>query len=140
VLASFPSIAARRPSRDPRRPLGRHGEAIAAAHLRALGFQIVARNVRTRAGEIDVIAYGGGTLVFAEVKTRRVRDGMRLGHEPLEALRPRQRARLRRLAVSWLASTKGSRPRAHRIRFDAIGVLVDARGALRRLEHLEGAW
>jgi len=44
------------------------------------------------------------------------------------------------LAAAWLREQRAVRPRARTIRFDAIGVLVDARGALRRLEHLEGAW
>src|SRR5271166_210983 len=57
---------------DLRRPLGRLGEDLAEAHLRGLGFATLARNERCRAGEIDLIAFDGRTLVFAEVKTRRV--------------------------------------------------------------------
>ena len=63
---------ARRPRADPRRALGALGEELAAAHLQRLGFVVLARNVRTRHGEIDLIAFDGRTLVFAEVKTRRV--------------------------------------------------------------------
>jgi putative endonuclease len=33
--------------------------------MERLGFAILARNVRTRAGEIDLIAFDGPTLVFA---------------------------------------------------------------------------
>jgi putative endonuclease len=133
------------PSRDPdpRRALGRLGEELAAAHLVRLSFSIVARNVRTRAGEIDLIAFDGVTLVFAEVKTRRIsaRDQrVRTDQEPLPWLRPRQRARLRRLAVAWLSEHKHLRPTAHTIRFDAIGVIVNGQGRLLRLDHLEGAW
>jgi putative endonuclease len=108
-----------------------------------LGFSMLARNVRTRAGEIDLIVFDGSTLVFAEVKTRRVRDGergIRPDQEPLPWLRPRQRARLRRTAVAWLADTGRARPHAETIRFDAIGVILDGRGRLLRLEHLESAW
>jgi putative endonuclease len=131
-------------ARDGRRELGRAGESLAAEHLRSCGFAIVARNHRTRHGEIDLIAFDGHTLVFAEVKTRRVRAGGAPGRadaEPLLAgLSPRQRARLRRLSAAWLASA-GRRARfAQTIRFDAIGVTIDGRGALRRLEHIPGAW
>jgi putative endonuclease len=137
-----------RPSRsdhhsDARRALGRLGEELAAAHLTRLGFSTVARNVRTRAGEIDLIAFDGVTLIVAEVKTRRVtsRDRrVRADQEPLPWLRPRQRARLRRLAVVWLNEEKHLRPSAHTIRFDAVGVIVDGQGRLLRLDHLEGAW
>jgi putative endonuclease len=128
---------------DGRRALGRLGEDLADAHFRRLGFAILGRNVRTRAGEIDLIAFDGRTLVFAEVKTRRTgaRDGrVPPGLEPLGGLRHRQRARLRRLAVAWLSGEDHARPSAHTIRFDAVGVIVDGRGGLVRLDHLEGAW
>jgi putative endonuclease len=127
---------------DPRRALGRRGEELAAAHLAQLGFRILERNARTRHGEIDVIAFDGQTLVFAEVKTRRLgRSSSQLDPEqrPLAALRPRQRARLRRLAGAWLHEQR-RRPTARMIRFDAIGVVLDSGGALLALEHIEGAW
>lgn len=50
--------------------LGKNGESIAAAHALANGYAIVAKNVRTPAGEIDLILEKDDTLVFAEVKTR----------------------------------------------------------------------
>jgi putative endonuclease len=129
--------------RDPRHTLGRAGEELAAAHLQRLGFCALGRNVRTRAGEIDLIAFNGVTLVFVEVKTHRA--GTRGRHvrphqEPLTWLRPRQRARLRRLAVAWLSKERHIRPSAHTIRFDAIGVILDEKDRLVRLDHLEGAW
>jgi putative endonuclease len=77
------------------------------------------------------------------VKTRRVRRAgapIRDDQLPLAGLGARQRARLRRLAVAWLSESRGARPAAQSIRFDAIGVVIDARGALLRLEHLENAW
>ena len=104
---------------------------------------VVARNVRTRHGEIDLIAFDGATLVFAEVKTRRVgarQRTIRADQDPLTALRPHQRARLRRLAAAWLREQRHARPTAETIRFDAIGVIVDPGGAPLRVEHLEGAW
>jgi putative endonuclease len=133
------------PHEDPRRALGRLGEQLAAAHLERLGCAVVERNARTRYGEIDLIAFDGhtSTLAFVEVKTRRVRaraQGIRPDQEPLTWLRPRQRARLRRLATVWLADEQHIRPTAHTIRFDAIGVVLDGRGRLLRLDHIEGAW
>jgi putative endonuclease len=128
---------------DPRHELGHRGEELAAAHLHRLGFSPLGRNVRTRHGEIDLIAFDGRTLIFVEVKTRRVAARARAGRpdqQPLARLRPRQRARLRRLAVAWMADAKHIRPTAHTIRFDAIGVLLDTRDRLVRLDHLEGAW
>jgi putative endonuclease len=136
----------RRPSLDtgagerPGRAIGARGEELAAAHLERLGLRVIARNVRVGAGEIDLIAFDGATLLFAEVKTARRRTGAGApGATPLERLGPAQRLRLRRLAVRWLAQTPG-RPRARTVRFDAIGVLIGPRGELLRLDHVEGAW
>jgi putative endonuclease len=124
--------------------VGRIGEELAAQHLERRGSRVLARNVRTRAGEIDIVAFDGRTLMFVEVKTLqlpRVLVARSSRHpDPLAGLHPRQRARLRRLAAAWLAQTRGRRPYAEAIRFDAIGVLLDARSRLLYLEQLEAAW
>jgi putative endonuclease len=128
---------------DPRRRLGCLGEELAAAHFSRVGFSVLDRNVRTRHGEIDLIAFAAGTLVFAEVKTlRAARASRRAGEEvqPLAWLRAPQRARVRRLALAWLGDGTHARPSAHTIRFDAVGVVVDERGRLLRLDHVEAAW
>jgi putative endonuclease len=49
--------------------LGREGENRAAAALEKKGMQILARNFRSRTGEIDIIAREAETIVFVEVKT-----------------------------------------------------------------------
>jgi putative endonuclease len=128
---------------DPRRALGRRGEQLAAEHLLRLGYELLARNVRTRHGEIDIIARDRAVLVFVEVKTRcrRSRSG---AVEPLGGVRPLQRLRLRRLASAWLADSE-ARSRAggrgfKTIRFDAVGVVVDRDSRLLRLDHVEAAW
>ena len=134
----------RRRRGDHRGALGALGEQLAAEHLRRRGFVIVERNVRTRHGEIDLIAIDDrGTLLFAEVKTRRAanrRRGLCPEEQPLAWLKPSQRSRLRRLALAWLYDTASRRPYARTIRFDAIGVIVDGRDRLLRLDHFEGAW
>jgi putative endonuclease len=125
------------------RRLGRLGEELAAAHFLRLGFAVLARNVRTRHGEIDLIAFDGRAIVFAEVKTRRTTAVARqvcAPQEPLTWLGPRQRARLRKLAAAWLADAAHVRPSARTIRFDAIGVTVDGTDGVVHLDHIEGAW
>jgi putative endonuclease len=120
------------------------GEDLATRHLERHGCRVLARNVRTRAGEIDIVAFDGRTLMFVEVKTLQLRRVFAVPPQrhpdPLESLHPRQRARLRRLAAAWLSQTRGARPYAEAIRFDAIGVLLDPRGRLLYLEQLEAAW
>ncbi|MDR0584228.1 MAG: YraN family protein [Treponema sp.] len=48
--------------------LGRKGEEQAAAALEAAGMTIIAKNVRSPSGEVDIVALDGETLVFVEVK------------------------------------------------------------------------
>jgi putative endonuclease len=48
---------------------GREGEERAAEWLEKAGMRIIARNVRSRTGEIDLVALDGETIVFVEVKT-----------------------------------------------------------------------
>ncbi len=73
-----------------RQRLGRQGEALAARHLQACGYAILARNARTPYGEIDLVARQGDVVVFVEVKTRRS-DAFGL---PEEAITARKRAHL----------------------------------------------
>ena len=120
-------------SDDPRHRLGEHGEQLAADHLARLGYEIVERNHRTRYGELDLIALDRGTLVFCEVKTRRG------GAAPFESLHARKRQQVRRMAAAYLAQANRC-PSAHALRFDAVGITLDARGELIRLDHLEGAF
>lgn len=54
-----------------RSALGAFGESWAVGLLTRRGYRVVDRNVRFRAGEIDIVAWEGQTLVFIEVKTRR---------------------------------------------------------------------
>lgn len=121
-------------SPDPRRDLGRTGERLACEHLERLGYRVVARNYRTRWGELDVVAATAREIVFCEVKTRRSGSG-----SPLEAIRAGKRRQVRRMAFQWL-SERLDRPHAADLRFDAIGVTLDPAGRLLRLEHLEDAF
>ena len=121
---------------DARQQLGRLGEQLALEHYRRLGFSLVARNHRTRHGEIDLIVCDGATLVFAEVKTRRA-SSTRV--RPWDSLHERKRLQVRRMARAYLASD-AARPRVARVRCDAVGVIVDGAGRLARLDHLEDAF
>ena len=69
-----------------------------------------------------------------EVKTRRQGSGA-----PWDSLHLRKRAQVRRMATAYL-NREPQRPRGSSLRFDAIGVVLRADGALVGLEHLEGAF
>ena len=119
---------------DVRHIAGHQGEELAAQHFQRLGFEVLARNHRTRFGELDLVAYDGHTLVFAEVKTRRAGPT-----SPYDALDEAKRAQVRRMAAAYLHDER-ERPFFTSLRFDAIAVTVDGAGRLVALEHLEGAF
>jgi putative endonuclease len=121
---------------DVRQRLGRLGEQLASEHLARLGFDVVERNYRTRWGELDIVASDGHTLVFCEVKTRRLSPG---GAEPLDAVNARKQRQVRRMAMRWL-NERADRPHFPMLRFDAIAVILDHADGLVSLEHLEGAF
>jgi putative endonuclease len=123
-------------SNNLRHQLGITGEQLAAEHLERLGYRILERNYRTRWGELDIVAFDGRTLIFCEVKSRRV--GGRAG-SPLEAVSPTKQAQVRKIAGRWLVERR-ERPYAEVLRFDAIGVSFDAGDRLVSLEHVEGAF
>jgi putative endonuclease len=123
--------------------LGAAGERLATEHLVRRGFSIIDRNFRTRWGELDIVALHERTIVFCEVKTRVVSTPLGAAdvrsRDPLESVHPRKRAQVRRMAARWLVERR-DRPLADELRFDAIGVAVDAAGRLLALDHLEGAF
>src|SRR3954464_10414910 len=96
---------------DPRRALGGRGEQLAAEHLTRAGYVILARNFRTRFGELHLVAPAEHCLVFCEVKTR-IAGTRRGAAGPLDAIGPRKRAQVRAMAREWLRGhASAARPR-----------------------------
>lgn len=116
-----------------RQTLGRIGEDAAAAALAARGYVIIQRNVRTRDGEIDLVALHGDEIVFVEVKTR----ASALVGAPLEAVHPAKQRRLSRLARAFM-HRRGWGGRA--CRFDAAAVLVTRAGRVVRVDIVSNAF
>ena len=105
---------------EPRRLLGLAGEHLAERELASRGFRIVARNVRTRFGEIDLICRDARGYAFIEVKTRRAGSFVAAA----EAVDARKAARLAALAQGWLAH-RGERDAVWRIVIAALTVGSD---------------
>jgi len=89
-----------------RQSLGRWGEAAAAAFLEKRGDRILARNVRTEYGEIDLVTRRGDRLVFVEVKTRT----SRAFGPPETAMTPKKQAHLLAAAQAYLQERPGREP------------------------------
>lgn len=98
---------------------GAAAEALAAAYLGQHGLAILARNLRCRGGEVDLIALDGATLVFAEV---RLRSNKRFGGAAASITRHKQQ-RVILAARTWLCGA-GKHHAGRPCRFDA--VLLDA--------------
>ena len=78
---------------------GREGEACAETLLTAKGFVVLARNYRTRGGEVDLICRDGDTVVFVEVKARQAGSLAR----PDEAVTPAKRRKIVKAATAYLS-------------------------------------
>lgn len=98
------------------RARGEYGERRAATWYSERGFEEIARNWRSsRTGELDLIVRRGSTVVVCEVKARRTSD---YGFAA-EAVTPVKQARIRRLAVEFLAA---SGLHGVTLRFDVVAV------------------
>ena len=120
-----------------RRALGQQGEELGAAYLVKLGYDIVARNWRTRSGELDIVARDGEWLVFVEVRARRIGRAAStptLGR-PEESVTPRKQLRLVAMADAYLFEMPWSGP----WRIDVIALEIRPDGAVARLNHLRDA-
>jgi putative endonuclease len=95
---------------------GVRAEALAATFLEGRGLSIVARNVRSRFGEIDLVCRDGPTLVFVEVRLRRSKA---FGGAAV-SITPAKRARLAAACETYLATLRTTPP----CRLDA--VLLDS--------------
>ncbi len=73
IKSFFPSVIKIKTGTD-RKTVGIIGENIAAAYLRRHGYKILERNYRLENHEIDIIAKKGKTIIFVEVKTRKMTD------------------------------------------------------------------
>jgi putative endonuclease len=80
--------------------------------LRLKGYRILAARYKSPLGEIDIIALRGKTVAMVEVKARPTFD------QALEAISPRQRQRLQRATMEWLA--RHPQLAQHDVRFDAM--------------------
>lgn len=97
--------------------LGRRGEEAAARYLDRAGLEVLERNWTCPAGEADIIARDGCTVVFIEVKTR---TGIDKGF-PAEAVTPEKRARYEKIAAWYLSKYEYVDVP---VRFDVIALIV----------------
>lgn len=108
-----------RPPRPGAQGRGAEAEALAERYLAARGLTVLARNVRCRGGEIDLVGLERGTLVFIEV---RLRSGTGFGGAAASITTRKQRRII--LAARWWLAGAGRGHAQRACRFDA--VLLDS--------------
>ena len=133
MIRGMSAALLRRQVLNPAAMLGRQGEEAAYWYLRERGFIMVERNYRAAGlrGEIDLIGWDGGTLVFVEVKTR--------GPEPVRLPEAAVGSEKERVLA---AAADEYRRRAHRLsapfRFDLVSVVAGPAGM--RIQHFRDAF
>ena len=110
---------------------GKRAEFLARWYLRLHGYRILCQNYvtwcRAGAGEVDIIANRGKTLVFVEVKSRKNLE------KAAFAIKPQQRQRLMRAALCFLQDNPSYG--TYDVRFDAVLVCLPF-----RVKHIPDAW
>ncbi|MCW2928257.1 MAG: putative endonuclease related to Holliday junction resolvase [Thermoleophilia bacterium] len=114
---------------------GIFGEEAVADALVEDGWRVLGHRVRTRVGELDLVARRGSTIVFAEVKT--AGPGRIAVHEAVHA---RQRHRIRRAAVAWMSCNPHLQRGVRHYRFDVYLVHRDSTGSITSIDHIEDAF
>lgn len=97
--------------------VGKTGEDIAVKFLKGSGYRIIQRNYKNTLGEIDIIAYDRGILVFVEVKTR---TSLSFGY-PQEAITHNKQKQLNKVALSYCKQYNLVHTSA---RFDIVSILL----------------
>jgi putative endonuclease len=112
--------------------IGKWGESLAADFLSEKGYKILARNVRTEYGEIDLIVTRGDVLIFVEVKTRTSNE---FGY-PEDAITNKKKEHLLASAQAYLqnhSEFEGD------WRIDVIAIWRKDRNAPQQIIHFENA-
>ncbi len=127
-------LATAPPTPEDQRQRGARGERVAYDFLRRKGYQILARNYRRPGvhGELDLVAWDRGTLVFVEVKTRRSGPG-RAAEDAVDDSKRRAVVRMARLF------RRHARLAAAPYRFDVVAVYVGD-GSPPVVEHFQAAF
>ncbi len=115
-----------------RTAIGRKGEELARRFFKARKDNIVARNFRTRYGEIDLILRRDRAFRFVEVKYRRSRD---YGSPQSSVVRYKQQ-RIRKTAIYWLQLRH--LPLDSEMHFDVLA--IDEEGGKVKYEYIEDAF
>lgn len=102
-----------------KRRVGSKYEDIAVDYLKSNGIKIIARNFRSRSGEIDIIGHDGEYYIFFEVKYRK----NAAAGDPVEAVDVRKQYKISRVCDYFRVYRKLKD--TDNVRFDVLAILKD---------------
>ena len=108
---------------------GREGETVAKSYLINKGYKIIDENYQTKYAEIDLVAYFKQTLIFVEV---RAKVGEKFG-TPEDSINRNKKLKLLKNARAYV----GWKRYRGRYRIDAVCIVFDESGDLKRINHYE---
>jgi len=89
--------------------IGKIGEDIAVKYLLSKGFNIIERNYLCRVGEIDIISHEKNSLIFIEVKSKKVKSFSEvkdLYYKPEDNMSYKKKLRMKRAIRHYLSFNK----------------------------------
>jgi putative endonuclease len=119
---------------------GERGEDAAYFHLRRVGYTVVGRRWRTErlAGDLDLVAWDGPTLVIFEVKTRTAASREQAFAPAETAVDPHKQHILRKMAFAYLRQFPAPARSSIAVRFDILSVYQLPTGL--EFEHIRNAF
>jgi len=108
--------------------IGNFGEKIAADYLQELGYKLLDQQYTTRYGELDLVMFESGSVVFVEVKTRTT-DTFGL---PETSITQKKLERIQNAGLLWLQT----HPEVNDVwRIDVISVILDHHNTVKDVQH-----
>jgi putative endonuclease len=117
--------------------IGVIGEEIAVNYLKKKGYQILARNFKTKWGELDIAASHNKTIVFVEVKTLKYNPLKEPVFSPEDEITFHKANQLRKMAQIYLSANRLPLDTSQQI--DILPIELPDSGQIANIRHIENA-
>ncbi len=118
-----------------RKQIGNIGENIATDYLKKNGYQILARNFKTKWGELDIIAQKNRVIIFVEVKS--LNKNLKSDFQPEDEITFHKARQLQKMTQIYLSNNKLQLDTPHQI--DILAIELAENGQVANIRHIENA-
>ncbi len=118
-----------------RKQIGNIGENIATDYLKKNGYQILARNFKTKWGELDIIAQKNRVIIFVEVKS--LNKNLKSDFQPEDEITFHKARQLQKMTQIYLSNNKIQLDTPHQI--DILAIELAENGQVANIRHIENA-